>query len=119
MKRKSIRFQGFDWTELLQLRYIAKKWPKIPKDFKYEKDTWETDQANAYMIKTYLNSLGSCGPVDPKEAKLACKYIRKFCLALSKCKADYAWPVYLGMSKIEHDDVLLVWVRNNLEYMWT
>lgn len=115
-KRKPIRFRGWDWTELLQLKNIATKWPKVPKDLDGGSMTLEDNRA-AYCITEYLGSLIMCDE-RKAEAKQAAKYVRRFCAALGKCKYDYSAPVYAAMAKIENDDVLFRWVQTNLESMW-
>lgn len=116
-KRKPIKFNGWDWTELEQLKLIAKQWPKTPKDIQERGLLSMEDAQSAYCICEYLDNLRF---VENRKAerKQVAIYIRKFCLALSKCKTDYSSPVYAAMAKIEDDDTLFIWVRRNLEAMW-
>lgn len=116
-QRKPIRFNGWDWTELAQLEQIASTWPKIPKGLVPQGLQTQEDVENAYQIRSYLSSL-VYDTDRAKERKLASKYVRKFCIALSKCEADYSAPIYSAMAKLENDDILLQWVCNNLEVMW-
>lgn len=119
MKRKPIRFKGWDWTELLQLKQVAgRKWPKLPEKLETETHMTQEDAEAAYLIKEYLGSF-FCDDSRSKERERVAKYVRSFCKALSKCKHDYSTPVYAGMAQIEHDEVLFRWVCNNLECMWT
>ena len=114
--RTPIRFRGWDWTELGQLKHIASKWPKIPKDMDGGSFSQE-DNRVAYCIKLYLGGL-VMDDARKAERKLAAKYVRRFGVALGKCRADYSAPVYAAMAKIQNDDVLFQWVWRNLECMW-
>ncbi len=119
-RRVGIRFKGWDWTELLQLRQIAgKNWPKVPRDLKYKKEEWisREDFESSYIVKTYLGGL-CYNEGRIKERKLAAKYVRKFCLKLASYGL-YDASVYAGMAKIKNDEVLFGWVMTNLECMWT
>lgn len=116
-QRKPIRFRGWDWTELAQLEQIASEWPSVPKTLKPEGLQTQEDVENAYQIRGYLSSL-VYDTDRARERKLASGYVRKFCLALSKCEADYSRDIYLAFAKLENDDILLQWVCNNLEVMW-
>lgn len=117
-----IKFNGWDWTELMQLQQIATNWPELPKKFTYDEKEFLNveDASHSFLIRTYLGSLTGCaGDSRKKEQKRVAAYIRKFCIALSRCKADCSNQLYLGMSKIEHDETLIIWTLRNLECMWT
>ena len=117
-RRKPIRFKGYDWTELLQLQYVAgNKWPKPPKKLEVEPLMSREDAVSAYLINTYLGDL-IMSDTRKAERRVAANYVRKFCTALGRCKHDYSSPVYAAMAKIEDDDTLLQWVCRNLECMW-
>lgn len=118
-RRKSIKFKGWDWTELKQLELIASNWPEAPKDLKLEKGQSKEDAEVAYCIKSYL--VDAIYMEEAKEKKQVCKYVRRFLDVLAK--QDKAWGrdeylIYLAIAKTA-DETMLGWVRSNLESMWT
>lgn len=103
----------------MQLQRIATNWPEVPKDLKQADLRTMEDTRNAYLIKKYLGDL--MWPDDKaqlREQKLACKYVRKFCVAMAKADRRRLGPVYLGASEVEDNQALIGYIYNNLETMW-
>lgn len=119
MKRKPIKFDGFDWTELWQLKSIASSWPCVPKGHKFDKEAWLAvdEQKKAFLIKQYLSSL-VFEDSKKKELVVVAKYVRQWLLACAKCKT-YDAPVFKGFAACRSDDQMLRWVAWNLECLWT
>jgi len=118
-RRKSIRFKGWDWTELLQLEHVATNWPKLPKGFKNTNYPIHSDEdaKRAYLIREYLKHV----EIGSREEKVVAKYIRRFLTVLAQ--QDKAWgrdeyKVYRAMASMD-DFSMLRWVSPNLEFMWT
>jgi|SRR5689334_10578053 len=123
MSKKRIVFKGWDWTELLQLEKIATKWPKLKlQDLgAVPVGLTEEDFVQAETIKRYLGSImwDDQNKKIKKERERACKYVRKFLVALASHKKDTAAPIYAGMAKVKSDFTLIQWVSMTLESLWT
>lgn len=121
-RRKPIHFQGFDWTELMQLEKIATKWPNrhkitVDKETLYDHLNNKEDALNAMVIKEYLYSLCAC-EADKRIRHKNANYVRKFLLACSKYDT-FERPIYKGLAACQNDETLIRWVCDVLGRLWT
>lgn len=108
LRKRRLRFKGWDWTELLEL-FPKRKWPKDEHGF-------DSETAKAEWLREALLEVV---PMDGSGKSPVANEVRRFLKKAGAVSHHYDGGIYLAIANCEHDWTMIQWVARNLECIWT
>lgn len=115
-KRKDLKFNGWDWTELLVVwpPHKSSKMRAWPKDD--EMLARDIIEGHLATISGYLPDIA--GKMSP-DKKWELRQVRRWAQAVARNSRHTCQPILKAIAYVECDHAFLGWVRDTLRVWWT